>query len=163
MNKILFTLTLCICAIVSYAQDASYTYKPLAKEGCHVEYSALKQDNKSYIIVSVRSDEGLCFVNDPVMMLRTGNNEVIKLTGTNMGSRKDSSSGVVIGNVVVSGNNSIGMAQFELTDEQVEMLNTGVIKVRLTTTPFIHEREFTKDKIGKKLYKAFSKQKNAEF
>ena len=163
MNKILFTLTLCICAIVSYAQDASYTYKPLAKEGCHVEYSALKQGNKSYIIVSVRSDEGLCFVNDPVMMLRTGNNEVIKLTGTNMGSRKESSSGVVIGNVVVSGNNSIGMAQFELTDEQVEMLNTGVIKVRLTTTPFIHEREFTKDKIGKKLYKAFSKQKNAKF
>lgn len=163
MNKILFTLTLCICAIVSYAQDASYTNKPLAKEGCHVEYSALKQDNKSYIIVSVRSDEGLCFVNDPVMMLRTGSNEVIKLTGTNMGSRKESSSGVVIGNVVVSGNNSVGMAQFELTDEQVEMLNTGVIKVRLTTTPFIHEREFTKDKIGKKLYKAFSKQKNTEF
>ena len=49
------------------------------------------------------------------------------------------------------------MAQFELTDEQVEMLNSGVIKVRLTTTPFIHEREFTKDKIGKRLYKAFSK------
>ena len=163
MKKILFTLTLYICAIVSYAQDASYTYKPLAKEGCHVEYSALKQDNKSYIIVSVRSDEGLCFVNDPVMMLRTGSNEVIKLTGTNMGSRKESSSGVVIGNVVVSSNNSVGMAQFELTDELVEMLNTGVIKVRLTTTPFVHEREFTKDKIGKRLYKAFSKQKNEEF
>lgn len=163
MKKILFTLTLYICAIVSYAQDASYTYKPLAKEGCHVEYSALKQDNKSYIIVSVRSDEGLCFVNDPVMMLRTGSNEVIKLTGTNMGSRKESSSGVVIGNVVVSSNNSVGMAQFELTDEQVEMLNTGVIKVRLTTTPFVHEREFTKDKIGKRLFKAFSKQKNEEF
>lgn len=163
MKKILFTLTLYICAIVSYAQDASYTYKPLDKEGCHVEYSALKQDNKSYIIVSVRSDEGLCFVNDPVMMLRTGSNEVIKLTGTNMGSRKESSSGVVIGNVVVSSNNSVGMAQFELTDEQVEMLNTGVIKVRLTTTPFVHEREFTKDKIGKRLYKAFSKQKNEEF
>lgn len=163
MKKILFTLTLCICAIVSYAQDASYTYKPLAKEGCHVEYSALKQDNKSYIIVSVRSDEGLCFVNDPVMMLRTGSNEVIKLKGKNMGSRKESSSGVVIGNVVVSSNNSVGMAQFELTDEQVEMLNTGVIKVRLTTTPFVHEREFTKDKIGKRLYKAFSKQKNEEF
>ena len=70
--------------------------------------------------------------------------------------------GVVIGNVVVSSNNSVGMAQFELTDEQVEMLNTGVIKVRLTTTPFVHEREFTKDKIGKRLYKAFSKQKNEE-
>jgi len=163
MKKILFTLTLCICAIMSYAQDASYTYKPLAKEGCRVEYSALKQDNKSYIIVSVRSDKGLCFVNDPVMMLRTGSNEVIKLTGTNMGSRKESSSGVVIGNVVVSSNNSVGMAQFELTDEQVEMLNTGVIKVRLTTTPFVHEREFTKDKIGKRLFKAFSKQKNEEF
>lgn len=80
-----------------------------------------------------------------------------------MGSRKESSSGVVIGNVVVSGNNSVGMAQFELTDEQMEMLNSGIIKVRLTTTPFIHEREFTKDKIGKKLYKAFSKQQNSEF
>lgn len=158
MKKILFTLALCISAIISYAQDASYTYKPIAKEGCHVEYSALKQDNKSYIIVSVRSDEGLCFVNDPVMMLRTGNNVVIKLTGTNMGSRQESSSGVFIGNVFISDNNSVGMAQFELTDEQVEMLNTGVFKVRLTTTPFIHEREFTKDKIGKRLYKAFSKQ-----
>ena len=127
------------------------------------QLGALKQDNKSYIIVSVRSDEGLCFVNEPIMVLRTGNNEVLKLTGENMGSRKERRSGVVIGNVVVTGNNSVGMAQFELTDEQIEMLNSGIIKVRLTTTPFIHEREFTKDKIGKKLYKAFSKQKNSEF
>ena len=93
MKKVLLSLIFCLCAIITYAQDASYTYKPLAKEGCHVEYSALKQDNKSYIIVSVRSDEGLCFVNDPVMRLRTGNNDVIKLTGTNMGTRKESSSG----------------------------------------------------------------------
>lgn len=163
MKKILFILFLCFCAITSYAQDASYTYKPLAKEGCIVEYSALKHENKSYIIVSVQSEEGLCFVNDPVMMLKTANNEVIKLTGTNMGNRNDNSVGVIIGFVVVPGNSSVGMAQFEITDEQIEMLKDGVVKVRLTTTPFVHEREFKKDQIGKKLYKAFSKQKKSEF
>lgn len=146
-----------------YAQDASYTYKPLAKEGCYVEYSAMRKENKSYIIVSVQSDEGLCFVNDPVMMLRTNDNEVIKLLGINMGSRKESSLGFVIGNLLLSDDSSIGMAQFELTEEQVEKLNTGIKKVRLSTTPFIHEREFSKDKIGRKLYKAFCKQKSDEF
>ena len=163
MKRILFVIMMVVSTVITYAQDASYTYKPLAKEGCHVEYTALRQDDKAYIIVSVKSDEGLCFVNEPTMMIRTGDNEVIKLTGSNMGSRKENSTGVVIGNIVVSDNGSVGMAQFELTEEQVEKLNSGIIKVRLTTTPFLHEREFSKDKIGKKLYKAFCKQKNSEF
>ncbi len=163
MKRFLLTLIMSVCVIFAKAQDASYTYNPLAKVGCYVGYSAIKQDSKSYIVVSVKSDEGLCFDTDPIMMIRTGNNEVLKLNGTNMGSRKENSSGVVIGNIVVADDSSVGMAKFELTEEQVEMLNSGIIKVRLTTVPFIHEREFTKDKIGKKLYKAFCKQTNSEF
>lgn len=152
-----------LCFIIANAQDASYIYKPLAKEGCQVEYSAIKQDNKCFIVVSVRSDEGLCFISEPVMMLRTGNDVVIKLNGVNIGTRNKKTSGTIVGQSVLTTSAIISMAQFELTDEQVEALNSGVSKIRLTTTPFIHERVFNKDKIGRKLYKAFCKQTNTSF
>lgn len=158
MYRLLLMFIMSISALIAKSQDASYSYKPLAKEGCSVEYSAIKQDGKSFIVVSVKSDEGLCFVSDPTMMVRTGDNKVLKLKGTNMGNRKEKSSITVIKNRAIVDNSSVGMAKFELTDEQVEMLKYGVIKIRLTTVPFIHERKFGKDKIGKKLYQAFCKQ-----
>jgi hypothetical protein len=43
-----------------------------------------------------------------------------------------------------------------VSPEQFELLKDGIVKVRLSTTPIEHEREFKKDKIGKKLYAFFA-------
>lgn len=145
------------------AQDASYTYRPLAKEGCRVEYTALRQNGKAYISVSVKSDEGLCFVDSPMVMIRTSDKEVIKVTGKNLGIREENGSSLVIGNDVQHFGRHAGMAMFEVSEEQIKHIGTGIIKIRLSTLPFIHEREFSKDKIGKKLYKAFQKRYDTDF
>ena len=42
------------------------------------------------------------------------------------------------------------------------LLKKGVAKIRLSTIPIEHERTFAKDKIGKKLYQFFLKQKNKD-
>ena len=56
----------------------------------------------------------------------------------------------------------ISTAQFEVSPEQFELLKDGIIKVRLTTTPIEHEREFKEDKIGKKLYEFYLDAQNKE-
>jgi len=41
-------------------------------------------------------------------------------------------------------------------------LNEGVAKIRLSMTPMNHERTFKKDKIGKKLYQFYLKEKQKD-
>lgn len=53
-------------------------------------------------------------------------------------------------------------AQFSITPEQFEILKEGVAKIRLSMTPMNHERTFKKDKIGKKLYEFFQKEKTKD-
>ena len=43
-----------------------------------------------------------------------------------------------------------------------EALKNGIANVRLSTTPYEHEREFKKDKIGKKLYEHYLKEKDKD-
>jgi hypothetical protein len=45
----------------------------------------------------------------------------------------------------------------------MELLNQGVSKVSLSTLPIVHEKNFNKDKIGKKLYNSYLKEKEKEF
>ena len=50
-----------------------------------------------------------------------------------------------------------------ITSKQMELLNQGVSKVSLSTLPIVHEKNFNKDKIGKKLYNSYLKEKEKEF
>lgn len=161
--KILLLGLFAIGSLTMSAQDASYTYKPLASEGCNINFTALRQNGKAYLTISVRSDEGLCFVDSPMVMIRTADKEVIKITGKNIGVREENSSSVVIANRIMHFGGRAGMAMFEMSEEQIKHLETGVVKIRLSTLPFVHEREFRKDKIGKKLFKAFQERRDTEF
>lgn len=142
------------------AQSVKYTYKPLAAEGCQVEYSAIWQDGIPYIVVVVASDR-LAFNDAPTMMMRLFNNELIKLEGKAITSSSQHG-GVVVGNIVVPTTELRITAQFQMTKEQVEMLQNGVAKIRISTIPLIHERTFKQDKIGKKLYSYFKKSAKSE-
>ena len=154
--------TFAICPI-SYAQTVGYTYKPLAAEGCSMKYSIAKHENQYYIIATVSSDR-LQFLSESTMLIRTTNGEVLKLSGELMNNRSESA-GIVSGNMVLPVTSIISSAQFSITPEQLEMIKSGVIKIRLSTTPIEHEREFTKDKIGKKLYEFYLniRDKNNDF
>lgn len=160
--SVIFGALMLVCASAN-AQDASYSHDTFSKDGCHVEYSSIRQDKKAFIIVAVDNGGSLGFTDSPEMLLRTGDNEVLKLSGKNLGFREKKGDTYFFGDTFHDTSSQVGMAQFEITEAQIKKLKSGVIKVRLTTTPFIHEKEFKKDKIGEKLYKAFSKKENSDF
>lgn len=150
-------------ALNAFGQAVGYTYKPLTAGGCNVKYSVAKQDTTYYIIATVKSDR-LMFLNKSTMLLKTFDGEIIELKGESMGNGSESA-GIVSGNLIIPVTEVKSTAQFSVTPDQFEQIKNGVSKVRLSTIPIEHERTFKKDKIGKKLYQFFIKQrdKNIDF
>lgn len=158
--QIIFSIVLTMCSININAQTVGYTYRPLAAEGCNMKYSVVKQDTAYYIIATVKSDR-LNFLKESTMLLKTFDGEVIKLYGSQIGSGSETA-GIVSGNIVLPVTEISSTAQFNISPQQFELLKKGVAKIRLSTIPIEHERTFAKDKIGKKLYQFFLKQKNKD-
>lgn len=65
-------------------------------------------------------------------------------------------------NVVIPVTEISSTAQFWITPQQFEILNEGVAKIRLSMTSMNHDRTFQKDKIGKKLYQFYLKEKKKD-
>ena len=150
MKKVILFAIMFVWAVLSFAQSVSYTYKPLAAEGCSVMYTVAKQDSSYYIVVSIKSDR-FQFLKETTMMLRNFNNEVLKLEGKHIGDGSETG-GIVAGNMVIPVTELSTTAQFPITPEQMEFFSKGTAKIRITAIPMNHERTFKKDKIGKKLY-----------
>lgn len=94
------------------------------------------------------------------MMLKTFNNNVIKLNGSLIDTTTGSSAGIAVGNMILPITSIHSMAQFEIVEEQIEYFNEGISKIRLSTIPIEHEIIFKKDKIGRKLYQQYQVVKN---
>lgn len=139
------------------AQSVSYTYKPLADEGCQMSYSIAKQDTNYCMVVTVSSDN-MVFLKNPIFLIKTFKGDVIKLTGEQSGDKSDTG-GFLIGSIIFPITEINSTAQFPITEDQLKLLNDGIMKVRLSTSPYEHERTFKKDKIGKKLYNIYLKKK----
>lgn len=156
--KVLIILLMFSIGHLSYAQTVSYTYKPLATEGCSVTYSVARQDTTYYIIAIVESDR-LNFMKESTMLVKNFDNEILELKG-NLINTDSESTGIISGNIVIPVTSINSTAQFRICPEQFDFFQKGVSKIRLSTIPIEHERTFTKDKIGKKLYHFFIEQKN---
>lgn len=159
IKKILFLLCMCFGLIVQ-AQTVGYTYKAFAAEGCNMKYSVAKQGTEYSIVATVRSDR-MTFLNEPTMKIKTFTGEYLELKGKVIGDRSQSA-GLISGNIVIPVTEITSTAQFKITLQQLEVLNEGVAKIRLSMTPMNHERTFQKDKIGKKLYQFYLKEKKKD-
>ena len=159
IKKILFLLCMCF-GLIAQAQTVGYTYKALAAEGCNMKYSIAKQDSEYSIIATVSSDR-MTFLNEPTMKIKTFTGECLELKGKVIGDRSQSA-GLISGNIVIPVTEITSTAQFKITPQQFEVLNKGVAKIRLSMTPMNHERTFQKDKIGKKLYQFYLKEKKKD-
>jgi len=146
--------------LIAQAQTVGYTYKALAAEGCNMKYSIAKQDSEYSIIATVSSDR-MTFLNEPTMKIKTFTGEYLELKGKVIGDRSQSA-GLISGNIVIPVTEITSTAQFKITPQQFEVLNKGVAKIRLSMTPMNHERTFQKDKIGKKLYQFYLKEKKKD-
>ena len=158
--KILACVLMLIISYQSKAQTVGYTYRALAAEGCNMKYSVAKQDTIYSIVATVRSDR-MNFLSEPTMKIRTFSGKYLELKGTVIGNGSQSA-GIISGNVVIPVTEISSTAQFRITPQQFEILNEGVAKIRLSMTPMNHERTFKKDKIGKKLYLSYQKEKQKD-
>ena len=159
IKKILFLLCMCF-GLIGQAQTVGYTYKAFAAEGCNMKYSVAKQGTEYSIVATVRSDR-MTFLNEPTMKIKTFTGEYLELKGKVIGDRSQST-GLISGNIVIPVTEITSTAQFKITPQQLEVLNEGVAKIRLSMTPMNHERTFQKDKIGKKLYQFYLKEKKKD-
>lgn len=155
--KKLLSLFVLIAVLVSCgtAKSVSYTHRPLAAEGCSVSYSAVQNDGQTMIVVTVKSDR-LVFGNNPTMMLKNFKGEVLKLEGVNLQSRSETG-GVLINNVVVPITELKAMAEFPIEEKDINFFASGISKVRLSTVPIVHEKEFSSDVIGGYLFSSLRK------
>ena len=156
-RRTILLLALLLTSLSGLAQTVGYK-----ASGCSIKCGVARQDTTYYVTVMLKSDK-FAFLNEPVMMLKTFDDQVIKLQGTNIGNSTKSEGGVVVGYAYLSETKILSSAQFKITAEQLELLNTGVAKIRLSTSPFELEKTFKKDKVGKKLYEFFTKYKDNEF
>lgn len=150
---LLLILSFCIITNASNAQTVGYTYKSLAAEGCHVDYSLVKRSDSYYITVTVRSDR-MTFLQESTVKFKTFDNEIVELTGTPINENTETG-GIVYSGVIIPISEIRASAQFPITPAQIEKLKTGISRVRISLNPIDHERIFKKDKIGKKLYQFY--------
>jgi len=98
-------------------------------------------------------------MKESTMLVKNFDNEILELKG-NLINTDSESTGIISGNIVIPVTSINSTAQFRICPEQFDFFQKGVSKIRLSTIPIEHERTFTKDKIGKKLYHFFIEQKN---
>lgn len=156
MKKAFYILALiAILASCGSAKSVSYTYRPLAAEGCTVSYSTAQNDGQLMIVVTVKSDR-LVFNNHPTMLLKNFKGEVLKLEGMDLQARTETG-GYLINNVGVVITELSAMAEFPIDEKDIDFFASGVSKVRLSTVPIVHEREFDSDVIGNYLFSSLKK------
>ena len=161
MKRIILSFLLgFICLFSSIAQPVGYTHKAFLPEGCVVNYLVVMQNDSCFIEVNFDSDLSK-FTDQPTMMVRTFDGNVFKLNGSTPVCKVESKLVERDGETkVVSGFYST--VRFCIEASQMEAMKNGIAKVRLSTTPYEHEREFKKDKIGKPLYEQYLKKKNKD-
>lgn len=159
MRKILLAVLSALTFIAvscSSASKVGYSHRPLAAEGCSVNYSVIRQNEELFIIATVTSDR-LIFADNPIMKLKNFNGDILDLSGASLSSQSESI-GVVLNNLVVPVTELKVMAQFRIEKYQIPFFEYGVQKVRLSTIPIVHEKTFSTDVIGRWLYNKLREQ-----
>ena len=150
----LFTILFLTIGLFIQAQSVSYSYRPLAEEGCSVIYTPTFIDDTAYIVVCVKSDR-LVFNDNPTMMVRFFNtDQILQLNGENINTLSNVGA-VIVSNVLVPYTSLKAIAMFRITEQEMTLFTSGVERIILSTFPIVHDRTFKKDKIGKKLYKFY--------
>ena len=101
--------------------------------------------------------------DSPKVLFRLMNDDLISLDGKLLDSSIMNEGAVMIGNLAISSNEYITEAKFPIAKNLIELFSKGIKKVRINTSPKYHEKEWRRDKIGKKLYAKYKKSSSDSF
>lgn len=153
MKKVLLLLMI-TCSCLSGKAQVSYG------DNFFVDYNVkinLSTENDSIFLTLILTSERLKMSDSPKLLLRLMDDSVISLDGYMLGATNKSEGAVMIGYTAVAINHYVTEAKFPISKDLVDKLSKGVKKLRLNTSPNFHEKEWRKDKIGKKLYEKYKK------
>lgn len=125
--------------------------------GITCELYAVWRDGAPYLCTKIITKEYVIDTPATVTM-KTSKGEVITLTGTYAGENHTSTGGgVVIGSYVMTSISTTtgSMQLYPITQEQIEKLKDGIIKIRINTLPTFTEKTFNNGDMGAKLYQQF--------
>lgn len=120
-------------------------------------------ENDSIFLNITYTDYHNKIVDTPKLLIRFMDDSTISLDGNLLDTSNKTYGGVVVSGVILSANHFISEIKFPILKEQMNLFNLGVKKLRLNTSPKYHEKEWKRDKIGKKLYEAFINRSNNSF
>ena len=109
-------------------------------------------ENDSIFLNVIYTDEKRKLTDTPKLLLKLMDDTVISLVGYMMSRSSYSDGGAVVAGVIVESNFYVSEAKFPITKEQILQFKNGLKKLRLNTSPKYHEKEWSHDKIGRKLY-----------
>ena len=159
MKKLLLLFLLTLSYSYSKAQ-VSYGDNFLVDYNVKINLST---ENGSPYLTLILTSERLKMSDTPKLLLRLMDDSVISLEGYLLDSSKKSEGAYIIGNIALDVNYNVTEAKFPISKEQVESLSSGVKKLRLNTSPKFHEKEWRKDKTGKKLYNKYLESSSNSF
>ena len=159
MKKAFLSILFLMFAFCAFSQ-VSYGSKDWGTYNMKIN---VETENDSVFLYVVFTSENKKISDTPKMLLRLMDESVISLDGKNVSLSQKSDGGVVISGIIISDNHFISEAKFPISREQISQFQKGIKKLRLNTSPKFHEKEWTSDKIGKKLYEAYMKSSQNSF
>ena len=120
-------------------------------------------ENDSTFLTLIITSERLKMSDSPKLLLRLMDDTVISLDGHLLSTSNKSEGAVMVGYTAVAINHFITEAKFPIAKDQIEQFSKGIKKLRLNTSPKFHEKEWRKDKIGKKLFAKYKESSSNSF
>ncbi len=151
-----------ISIIMSSALFAQVSYGDRSFGEGNFRYDISTENDSIFLKLTVISWK-YYFSESPKMLIRLMDNSVISLEGFLIASSEKNSGSVIVGNVAVASNEYVSEAKFHISKNQIELFTKGIKKVRLSTSPKFHEKEWIRDKLGKKLYQQYKNSSSNSF
>lgn len=155
-NKLLVCILMLLISNVLFAKkrNTGYCYKELSSVGICCTFSIIK-DSVTYLVLETQSHTNVLDAK-PKIQIRFFNDDTITLCSENVQTNNNTTVMPSVGGLSAGSINSvISRAKFPLKDGDIEKFALGIKKIRISTIPNVHEREFKKDKIGYKIYKLY--------
>ncbi|MBR1447387.1 MAG: hypothetical protein IJ588_01400 [Prevotella sp.] len=111
-----------------------------------MDSSDIEEDKNDTSLIIGFTSVSSKFSDKPALKILFFDGTVVEKTGTVI---QEGTAGIL----TINTNEST--AKFPFTHKEVELFKYGVRKIRLSTYPIPHIKEFKKDKIGKKIYENY--------
>lgn len=159
MKKIFLSLCLLALSLITNAQ-VSYGDNFLVDYNVKINVST---ENDSTFLTLIITSERLKMSDSPKLLLRLMDDTLFSLDGSLLSTSNKSEGAVMVGYTAVAINHFITEAKFPIAKDQIEQFSKGIKKLRLNTSPKYHEKEWKKDKIGKKLFAKYKESSGNSF